>query len=55
MRDKAIFAEHWDPSLDRWFPQGVDTEGLVMIAVKARRLHYWDGEDEGEIALPSPA
>ena len=49
IRDKAAFAEHWDKSLDRWFPQGVDTPGTVMIAVKAHRLHYWDGEEDGEV------
>ena len=51
VRDKAAFAEHWDKSLDRWFPEGVDTPGTVMIAVKAQRLHYWDGEEEGEVKV----
>ena len=51
VRDKARFTEHWTKSLDRWFPQGVDTPGLVMIEVNAARVHYWDGEDEGEVTL----
>ena len=51
VRDKTAFAEHWDKTLDRWFPQGVDTPGTVMIAVKAQRLHYWDGEEEGEVKV----
>lgn len=51
VRDKAEFARHWDKSLDRWFQQGVDTPGLVMIHAAARRIHYWDGEDEGEVPL----
>jgi general stress protein 26 len=51
IRSKAAFAEHWDRSLERWFPQGVDTPGTVMIQVTARRLHYWDGEEEGEVAV----
>jgi general stress protein 26 len=50
IRDKAAFAEHWNSDLDRWFEQGVDTPGLVLIRVRAQRVHYWDGEDEGEIA-----
>ena len=53
LRDKAKFAEHWDKSLDRWFEQGIDTPGLVLIEVEARRIHYWDGEDEGEVRLPA--
>jgi len=55
VRDKARFAEHWDKSLDRWFEQGIDTPGLVMIEVAAKRIHYWDGEDEGEVRGPEPA
>jgi general stress protein 26 len=51
IEDKGLFAEHWDKSLDRWFPQGVDTPGMVLIKVSAQRIHYWDGEDEGEVAL----
>ena len=53
IRDKAAFAEHWDKELDRWFPQGTDTPGLVLIEAKAKRIHYWDGMDEGEVKLPA--
>lgn len=51
LRDRGTFAEHWVDDLERWFPQGVETPGMVMIKVQARHLHYWDGEDEGEVAL----
>lgn len=51
IRDKAAFQEHWVPDLERWFEQGVDTPGLVLIKVHASRIHYWDGEDEGEIRV----
>ncbi len=55
VRDKARFAAHWDKSLDRWFEQGIDTPGLALIEVAAKRIHYWDGEDEGEVRLPAAA
>lgn len=51
IQDKAAFEEHWNKDLDRWFEQGVDTPGLTLVKVSAARLHYWDGYDEGEIAL----
>lgn len=51
VRDKARFAEHWDKDLDVWFEDGIDTPGLVMIHVKAERIHYWDGKDDGEVVL----
>jgi len=51
IRDKAAFEQHWVKDLERWFEQGVDTPGLVLIKVSATRIHYWSGEDEGEITL----
>jgi general stress protein 26 len=55
IRDKAVLVEHWTPDLDRWFEDGTDTPGLTLIRVRAQRLHYWDGEDEGEIRLEDAA
>jgi len=55
VRDKAAFEEHWTKDLDRWFEQGVDTPGLVLIEVPAKRIHYWDGEDEGEVKVAAAA
>ncbi|MFB0614175.1 pyridoxamine 5'-phosphate oxidase family protein [Aurantiacibacter poecillastricola] len=54
VRDKNSFREHWVPDLERWFQQGIDTPGLVLIEAQARRIHYWAGEDEGEVPLPGP-
>ena len=51
LRDPAAFAEHWNKDLDRWFEQGIDTPLLVMIKVRAQRVHYWDGSEEGEIVV----
>jgi general stress protein 26 len=51
VRDKAEFAEHWSSGLDRWFKQGVETPGVVMLKVRAVRIHYWDGEEQGEVKL----
>ena len=53
IKDKAKFAEHWTKDLDAWFKQGIDTPGLTLIRVEAKRLHYWDGYDEGELKLES--
>ena len=51
VRDKAQIEAHWVEALERWYPQGIDTPGIVMIRVEAARIHYWDGEDEGEVTL----
>ena len=54
VRDKARFAEHWDASLDRWFEQGVDTPGLAMIEVEARRIHYGTARTKARCSCPRP-
>jgi len=51
IRDKAQFERHWVPDLKAWFAQGVDTPDLVLIKVHAKRIKYWEGEDEGEVTL----
>ena len=51
VRDKTAFADHWTSDLERWFPDGIDTDGMVMIHVHASRIHYWDGKDEGEVPV----
>lgn len=49
IRDKAAFADHWVRDLERWFPDGIDTPGIALLHIHADRIHYWDGEDQGEI------
>lgn len=51
IRDKAAFKAHWTSDLDRWFDKGVDTPNIVLIKVKATRITYWDGEEEGEVKV----
>jgi general stress protein 26 len=51
IQDRATFAEHWQSELDRWWPDGPDTPGIAMIKVHARRIHYWRGEDQGELLV----
>jgi general stress protein 26 len=47
----SAFRAHWTSDLDRWFVNGVDTPGIVLIKVKATRITYWDGEEEGEVIV----
>ena len=51
IRDKAAFKQHWTSGLDKWFDDGVDTPGIVLIKVKAKRVTYWKGREEAEIEL----
>lgn len=50
-KDKAQFRDHWVPDLERWFTEGVDTPGLVLIQVRGKRVQYWDGEENGTLTL----
>ena len=51
VKDKAAFEEHWVEDLERWFEEGVETPGLVLIKVHAARIEYWDGEDNEVISV----
>ncbi|MCQ4629095.1 pyridoxamine 5'-phosphate oxidase family protein [Shinella lacus] len=51
IRDKAEVERHWVPDLERWFAQGAETPGLVLINVRGTRVQYWDGEENGTIPL----
>jgi general stress protein 26 len=48
--DRSAMQEHWHKELEQWFGDGLDTPGLTMIEVKAKRVNWW-GEDDGEIEL----
>ena len=50
IRDRAVFERHWVKDLDMWFPQGIDTPGLVLVRVRAERIEYWDGEDNHTVS-----
>lgn len=36
IRNKAALKEHWTSGLDKWFDDGGDTPGIVLIKVKAK-------------------
>ena len=50
-KDRVALERHWVDDMERWFPQGIETPGIVLLQVHATRVHYWDGEDEGEISV----
>ena len=51
MREKVAFEEHWIPDLDAWFENGIDTPGLVLIKVEAKRIKIWEKNQERELVL----
>ena len=51
IRDRTAFQQHWTSDLDKWFDKGVDTPGIVLIKVRAKRATYWKGREEGEVEL----
>jgi len=51
IKSRSVMEEHWVPDLEQWFSKGLDTPGLVLIAVKADKIKYWDKYKEGDIDL----
>ncbi|ASN79987.1 pyridoxamine 5'-phosphate oxidase family protein [Deinococcus ficus] len=50
LTDRRVMKDHWHDELRQWFKDGLDTEGLVMLVVDAKRIQWW-GEDDGHIEL----
>ena len=50
IRDKSVFRAHWTKDIEHWATQGVDTPGLILIKAHANRIHWWEGNEQGEIA-----
>lgn len=51
LRDKDKLKAYWSEDLARWFPRGLDTPDLILLRIRASRIHYWDGGKEGELTL----
>lgn len=49
--DTSLLAEHWTKDLNRWWPDGPESPGIALLKIHAERIHYWDGENQGEVPL----
>jgi general stress protein 26 len=52
IKDQELLKARWVSGLERWFPEGTQTQGLVLIKVSASSVYYWDGEENGQVAVP---
>ena len=50
-RERATLEKHWVPDLEKWFEDGLDTEGLVLIEVSPVRIDWWEGREQGELTF----
>ncbi len=50
LTDRRVMKDHWHEELRQWFGDGLETEGLVMLVVDAKRIQWW-GEEDGTIEL----
>ena len=48
-RDRATLEKHWVKDLEKWFENGLDTDGLILIEVSPRRIAWWEGREQGEL------
>ena len=45
VHDRSRAETLWSPTLRAWFPDGLETPGLTLIAVHADSAQYWEGPD----------
>ena len=41
----------WGKSMEQWFPDGPDSEDVVLLKVRPSVIAYWTGEGDGEITV----
>lgn len=49
--DKSLFEKHWSKDIDKWFPKGIETPGLVLIQVTAEDGEVFGASGDGIIKL----
>lgn len=42
VRDRTKLEELWEPQLNAWFPQGLDTPDIALLKVTAHQGEYWN-------------
>ncbi|RDC60697.1 hypothetical protein HME9302_01912 [Alteripontixanthobacter maritimus] len=47
-RNRTVQEKHWVKDLEKWFENGLDTDGLILIEVSPKRIAFWDGREQGE-------
>ncbi|HEV7338569.1 MAG TPA: pyridoxamine 5'-phosphate oxidase family protein [Bosea sp. (in: a-proteobacteria)] len=53
-KGRVALEQRWVDDMERWFSQGIETPGIVLLKVRASRVHYWDSEEEGEVKVQRP-
>ncbi len=51
IRDDDKKRELWIADLERWFPQGPESDDVVLIKITPSLVTWWIGEEEGELTL----
>ncbi|GIJ77832.1 General stress protein 26 [Micromonospora phaseoli] len=49
--DRARAQRLWHPGLAAWFPEGVETPGLTLVAVHATAARSWDARSGRQVGL----
>ena len=47
--DRAKAKELWNPLLKAWFPDGLDTPGLMLIRVHGESAEYWEAAHSSKV------
>jgi general stress protein 26 len=49
--DKKKKRDLWLKELERWFPDGPDSDDVVLLKVNPTVITYWSGENDGEMTF----
>lgn len=51
VQDRKKQEELWTPSVNAWFPKGVDDPNLVLLRIKAESAEFWDSPSSAMVQV----
>lgn len=49
--DVSQMRELWHPSLKAWFPDGLETLGLILLKLNVQEAEYWNSPDSAAVRI----
>lgn len=53
VRDREKLEKHWTPTLQSWFPEGIDDPRVVLMKVTVTEAEYWSSSANAMVRLTS--
>lgn len=49
VEDRGRIEEYWKPSMQEWFPEGLESSDLALLKIEMLQAEYWNGKNMVQI------